>query len=222
MRILADQPRDAAQAEARAEAVDQVREVGLMVGRRESGLLRIAALGDERRKPHHVVAEAGIDLVADHVEPVGEQPRDARGIAQRLAGAGLDAKHFAVGAEQRDLQQPRAFATLLSSAQSRAPSFSIVPSTSRSSAIGSAKRCSTERGGHRQARRDRLVLAPERLIDAADERRAEPRRERRARAVEHIGDVLEADLREGFDYFGRKPQRREGEGGDDVSFIAGR
>ena len=34
------------------------------------------------------------------------------GIAQRRAGAGLDAEHFSVGAEQRGLQQPRAFAAL--------------------------------------------------------------------------------------------------------------
>ena len=142
------QPRDAAQAEARAEAVDQVREVGLVIGRREAGLLRVAALGDERGEPHHVVAEARIDLVADHVEPFGEQPRDARGVAQRLAGAGLDAKHFPVGAEQRDLQQPRAFAALRQQrATAVSPSFSMVPSTSRSSAIGSAKRCSASAAG---------------------------------------------------------------------------
>ena len=148
VRVLRHQPRDAAQAEARAEPVDQVREIRLVVGLREAGLLRIAALGDERREPHHVVAEARIDLVADHAEPVGEQARDARRIAQRLGRAGLDAEHLAVGAEQRGLQQPRAFAALLEHVRtSRAASRSIVPSTSRSSAIGSAKRCSTSAAG---------------------------------------------------------------------------
>ena len=38
---------------------------------------------------------------------------DARRIAQRLARADLDAEHLSVGAEQRGLQQPRAFAALL-------------------------------------------------------------------------------------------------------------
>ena len=112
MRVLRHLPHHPAQPEARAEPVDQMRELGLVIRRRQSGLLRIAALGDERAKPHHVEAEARIDFVADHVEPVREQARDAARLAQRRSGAGLDAEHFAVGTEQRHLQQPRAFAAL--------------------------------------------------------------------------------------------------------------
>ena len=79
-----------------------------------------------------------------------------------------------------------------------------------------------DRGRDRQARRDRLVVAAERLIDAAHELRAEARRERRARAVEHVGDALQADLRERFDGFGGEAQRGEGEGREDISLIARR
>ena len=49
----------------------------------------------------------------EHREAVGEQPADARRIAQRRGGADLEALHLAVGAEQRDLQQPRALAVPL-------------------------------------------------------------------------------------------------------------
>ena len=51
-----------------------------------------------------------------------------------------------------------------------------------------------ERGWDWQSWRDRLVLDPERLIDPAQQRLAEARRERRARAVEQVRNALEADL----------------------------
>ena len=106
----AHQAGDAAQAEAGAEAVDEMGELGV-VGRAVAArarLHRLAALRDERGEPHHVEAEAGIAGVADRGEPVGEQAGDAGGVAQRRAGADLDAVDLVVGAEQRDLQQPRA------------------------------------------------------------------------------------------------------------------
>ena len=46
--------------------------------------MRLVALGGERARREHVEAEARIDFVADHAEPVGEQMADAAGIAQRL------------------------------------------------------------------------------------------------------------------------------------------
>ncbi len=175
------EPRDAAQAEARAEPVDQMRQLNRVVGCGEPGLRRFVPLGDERRETQHIEAEARIELVADHAEPVGEQMADARGIAQRLAGADLDAEDLSVGAEQRGLQQPRAFAAPLQ----QGTQFS-------GELLDGAEHIAFERdrlgeallrdcGGDRQTRCDRLVVAAERLIDAAHELRAEARRERRAR-----------------------------------------
>src|SRR3954452_13983753 len=116
MRVLRDKARDAAQAEARTEPVNQVRQLFSMIGLCQARLRGLTALGDKSYKPQHVVAEARIDLVADHAEPVGEQMAYARRLAQRLAGADLDAKHFSIGAEQCGLQQPRAFAAPLQQA----------------------------------------------------------------------------------------------------------
>jgi hypothetical protein len=113
MGVLRHQAGDPARAEARTEAVDEVPQLGTSVGggladMGERGLHRLAALGDEGGEPHHVEAEAGVAGVADDGEPVGEQAGDAGGLAQRRAGADLDAVHFVVGAEQRDLQEPGA------------------------------------------------------------------------------------------------------------------
>ena len=79
-----------------------------------AGSQRSVASADE---PHHVEAEARIAFVAERGEPLLEQPADARGIAQRRAGADLEAVHLAVGAEQRDLQQARALAAPLQHAR---------------------------------------------------------------------------------------------------------
>ena len=183
MRVLRHEPRHAAQPEARAEPVDQMRELRRMVAARR---------GRSARGSQRSVASAPSRITSkpkpgSHSSPItaSRSTNSARmraAIAQRRAGAGLDAMHLAVGAEQRGLQQPRAFAAPF---HQRAP----VPARDarwcrahRSSrAIGSAKRCSATKGGHRQARRDRLVLAAERLIDAAHERLPEARGERRAR-----------------------------------------
>ena len=75
-------------------------------------------------------------------------------------------------------------------------------------------------GGDRQTRRDRFILAAERLIDAAHELRAEARRKRRARTVEYISDVFESDLRERFDRFRSKSQCGEGKRRDRASCFA--
>ena len=63
-------------------------------------------------------------------------------------------------------------------------------------------------GRQRQARRDRLVLPAERLVDAADEDFAEPGGERRARQVDEIADTPEADFGERLDRLRREAQRR--------------
>src|SRR5262249_44066607 len=54
------------------------------------------------------------------------------------------------------------------------------------------------------ARRDRFPVDAYGLIEPPHQRRAEARRERRTRAVEEIGNVLEADLRQQGHDFGRK------------------
>ena len=65
-------------------------------------------------------------------------------------------------------------------------------------------------GRHRQARRDRLVLAADGLVEAAHEMLAEARGERRARAVDHVGDALRArPARASATVSGANPQRGE-------------
>ena len=75
----------------------------------QAGLHRIAEFGLRRRQADDVEAETRIAGVADGDESFGEQRADAVRIAQRRAGPGLDPKHLAVGAEQRDLQLAGAF-----------------------------------------------------------------------------------------------------------------
>ena len=103
MRVLRDEPGDAAQPEAGAEPVDQMRQFLAVVGAGEAGLHRIATLGDESCDPHHVVAEARIAGVAKHSQPILKQAARPRRIAQRRAGADLQPMHLAVGAKQRHL-----------------------------------------------------------------------------------------------------------------------
>ena len=107
--VLRYGPCHPAQAEARAQAIDEMGQLGGVVGRREAGLHRIAALGRKRRQPNHVEAETGIANFPDRGQPLGEQSPDAGRIAQRRAGPDLGAIDLAVGAEQRDLQAAGAF-----------------------------------------------------------------------------------------------------------------
>ena len=213
MGVLRHQAGDPARAEACAEAVDEVPQLGIPVGggvpgMGERGLHRFAALGDEGGEPHHVVTEAGIAGLADGGEPVGEQAGDAGGLAQRRAGADLDAVDFVVGAKQRDLQEPGAVLPPLHGG-AEPPGE---PGDGGEHVVFEADRIGEALLGHvgrqRQARRDRLVLPAERLVEAADEDFAEPRRERRARQVDEIAHALEPDFGERLDRLREKPQRR--------------
>ena len=152
------------------------------------------ALGDQRREPHHVVAEARIAGVAEHGEPLLEQFSHARRIAQRRAGADLEPVHLAVGAEQRELKQPRALAAPLQHADKLtrqmldgAEHVGLARDRIGKALLGHRRR-------HRQARRDRLVGAAERLIEAEQQRLAEARGERRARTRGEIGDALRPEV----------------------------
>ena len=190
MRVLRHEPRHAAQAKARAEPVDQMRQLLGMVGAGKPGLRRIVALGDQRREPHHVVAEARIAGVAQHGEPLLEQLAHARGIAQRRAGADLQPMHRAVGAKQRHLEQPPALAAPLQHGGKLARQM-----LDGAEHIGLAgdrigKALLGHRGRHRQARRDRFVgigPAPDRggaavpCRSARRTARAGARRDRRRR-----------------------------------------
>ena len=98
------------------------------------------------------------------------------------AGFGIEAEHLSVGAEQRHLQQPRALAAPLHRGREfarqlldTAQHIRFQPDRFGETLLGRA-------GRHRQTRRDRFLLAPEGLIDPAQETRTEPRGERRARA----------------------------------------
>ena len=209
MRVLRHEPRHAAQAEARAEPVDQMRQFLGVIGAGEAGLRRIAALGDQRREPHHVVAEARIAGVAEDGEPLLEQFSHARGIAQRRAGADLEPMHLAVGAKQRHLEQPPALAAPLQHSDKLTRQM-----LDGAEHVGLArdrigKALLGHRGRHRQARRDRLVGSAQRLIEAEQQRLAEARGERRARARGEIGDAGEAGGFQIRDDLGIDAQRRD-------------
>ena len=169
MRVLWHQPHHAPQPKASAEPVDEMRKLRRMVGRGEAGLRGIATFGRARAEPHHVVAEAGVAFVADRREPLHEQRANARGIAQRRAGAGGDAVHLAVGAEQGDFDDACSFA---------APFHQ--PREFGGKMFDGAEHVGFERdrlgeaalrhiGRYRQARRDRFVVMAHSLVDAADE-----------------------------------------------------
>ena len=183
VRVLRHEPRYAAKSKARAEPVDQMREfLGVVADPASPGLHRIAAFGDQRREPHHVVAEARIAGVAEDGEPLLEQFADARRIAQRRAGADLEPVHLAVGAEQRHLKQaarPRRAAP----AQRRAgaPDARWCRARRLSRAIGSGNRCSAMAAGTGSRGVIGSSTSAQRLIETEQQFLAEARREWRAR-----------------------------------------
>ena len=220
--VLRHRPGHPAQAEACAQAIDEMRQLRAVVGCREAGLHRIAALGRKRRQPHHIEAETGIAGLSERGEPLAEQRPDAPRIAQRRAGPDLAAINLAVGAEQRDLQPAGAFAAPLQHAGELVRQL-----------LGGAEHVGFEQdrigeaafrhiGRNRQAGRDRLVLPPQGLIDAADEFLAEARRERSARPIDHVGNMLETGLPQGGRDVGRDAQRREPQRQQCIAGAAGR
>ncbi len=110
MAVVRDEPRHAPPAEACAQPVDEAIEVGLILAAAKPDLLFRARLGVEHGQPREVEAEARIDLVAERGEALDEQRADRLRVAHRPRGAGRDAFHRAVGAEQRQLDAARAFA----------------------------------------------------------------------------------------------------------------
>src|SRR5262245_20098031 len=110
MAVVGDEPRYSPPSEPRAQAIDQAVERGLVLVGAEADLLVRAGLGDDDGKPRQVEAEAGIDLVAQRRQPLDEERADRLRITNRPRGAGGDALDRTVGAEERELEAPRAVA----------------------------------------------------------------------------------------------------------------
>ena len=150
--------------------------------RRKAGLLRIgqrsatSAVSRTMSKP-----KPGSSAIANHGEPLGEQLADARGIAQRPR-VPTSSRNTLPSVRNSASWMRRAPSPRRSSiAASCRASCSMVPSTSSSRAIGSAKALLGDARRDRQARRDRLVArgrAPDR--GGARTRRRSARRAARA------------------------------------------
>ena len=72
MCVLRREPLHAAQPEACAQPIDQMRQLSVLRRCSETGLRRIAALGNEGRQPHHIETETGIAGIAQHSEAIGK------------------------------------------------------------------------------------------------------------------------------------------------------
>ena len=213
MGVLLDEAGDAVEAEAGAEAVDEMGEFRIVASPEsalaEAGLHRLAAL-DVTRAASRTMSKPKPGSQASPIAASRSANRRAMlgGIAHRRGGADLDAIY---------LVSVRNSATCIS----RAPSWrcSMAAPSCSASRADCAEHVAFERdrigesllghiGRHRQARRDRLVFPPERLVEAADQKFAEPGGERGARQVDEIGDALEAEFGERLDGLGRKAQGR--------------
>src|SRR5262245_12801701 len=113
MAVLRSQPAHATRAQSCAQAVDQTTKLGRILSAANADLFRRTGLGDNDRQPGHVEAEAGIERIGECGEPFYEQRPDVVRIAQWPRGAGGDAAHNAVGAEQGQLDATGAIASTL-------------------------------------------------------------------------------------------------------------
>src|SRR5262249_49452094 len=150
----------------------------------EAGLYRRERIRNDDREPDHVEAEAGVVRIADRGEALRKQAADERGIADRAAGGRRDAQHLAIEPEQNDLDEARAFAVLLE------PGFQPLGQP-----LDGAENVALERDrlgkallGHvarqRLARRDRLFVHAQSLVETQDQLGAEPGGERRTRTLQ--------------------------------------
>jgi hypothetical protein len=162
--ILRNEPDDAAEPKAGAKPIDEMRQFHRMIGRSKAGLHRRLRLGYERGEPHHVEAKAGIAGVPKRREALGKQAPHLGRIAHRRGGPDLQPVDFAIGAKQRDLEEPCAFAPPLQRASDltrQMPNGGEYVGFERDR-IGKAP--FGHHGWNRQARRDRLDFASERLV----------------------------------------------------------
>ena len=224
MGVLRLKAGDAAQAEARAEPIDQVADLGGLLGWGMSGKARLygrAALRDGG-EAHEVVTETGIAGLAYGCEPVGEEAADAVRLAQRRAGPHRDAADLAVGAEQRDFEEAGALsphfhriAEPYAEAGDRSEHVTLARDRFGEMLLG-------HEGRRGPARRDRLVCAAERLIETAQKGCLEAGGKHRARQIEHVGDAVEPDIGERRDGLRSKAQRRKRQRRERLPHRAGR
>ena len=114
VRILRQMHDHALSADARGDAVDQGGQfVIVMHGGVEIALLLHHDLGTAGGETNEIEAEAGIEGIAERIEPLAEQAVDRLRARHRAAGIDCDDAHRAVGAEERRLQPPRALALLV-------------------------------------------------------------------------------------------------------------
>ncbi len=102
---------DALAADAGGDAVDQRRDLVIVVHRGvEIALLLHHDLGTPRGKANEIEAEAGIERIAQRIEPLAEQAVDHLGPRHRPPGLDHDRAYRAIGAEEARFQLPRALA----------------------------------------------------------------------------------------------------------------
>ena len=167
MRVVRRDAQHATKAEACAEPVDQLGELFPVVGRAgagnacaKSGLHVIEPLRDDDREADHVETEAGIVLVAERGQALGEQAAHQCGGADRPAGGGREPQHLPVDPEQGDFEEPRPFAVLRQralDALSEPPDGAAHVALERDR-IGEA--LLGDVAGQGPTRRNRLVVAP--------------------------------------------------------------
>src|SRR5262245_49441232 len=211
MAVMGDEPRNPPSSEARAQAIYEAIELGLIFVSAEADLLVRTGLGGQYGEPRQIEAKARIDLVAERGQPLDEERADRLRIADGPRGAGGDAFDRAVGAEERELQASCAIAT---PDQCRLEPCREPLDGRQHVFLAYDRLVKTPLGDigcNRQARSERLVFTAERAVDLAQEIGAETGGERRPRQIENVADALEAKARQRRDHLAGQPQRRKGQ-----------
>ena len=114
MRIAGVRTQTPAGAEPNGQAVDQPADLfGFLNSAIEAFLHGLGSLGPHRRKTDDVKAVTGIERFCEGGEPLLQQPEQGFGVGQRPTGLNADPPDFAIDAEKRSLDFPRALDTLL-------------------------------------------------------------------------------------------------------------
>ena len=170
--------------------------------------LRGHRLGDEHAEPGEIEAEAGIERVGELVEPLAEQRANAGGIADGARGRNRAPAHHAVGAEQDELDPPRALAAAFQHGFEARREFFDDAEHVLLARDRLGKALLGRIGRNRRARLQGLGLPAERAVELEQKLRAEPRGERRARQIDEIADAFQADAGERRNQVARQTQRR--------------
>ena len=173
MAVLGDQPRDAAKAEPRAQAVDQAVDIGLIFGPAKA----ICSPDRVRRRARRAAPDRSRSRDRAHRrggEPLDEQRAHRSRIAQRARGAGGDALDRAVGAEQRQLDAPGTFAARRQRGRAASPAARSSPA--RPLRARSARQKAARRRKARPAGAASAVRARGRARGRAGASRSPPKR----------------------------------------------